>query len=72
MKEIKSFMRPIIQFSASAHYNSTYKEYTDLSNYLKSGTKLAQIHDDLMQKETEIGNNQNSSPQWEFKSCNHM
>ena len=51
-------MRPLIQFSASAaHYNSTYKEYTDMSKYLKSGTKLAQNHDDLMCKETEIGNN---------------
>ena len=50
-------MRPLIQFSAStAHYNSTYEENTNLSKYLKSGTKLAQNHDDLMQKETEIGN----------------
>ena len=49
VKEIESFMRPLIQFSASTvHYNSTYKEYTNLSKYLKSGTKLAQNHDDLM------------------------
>ena len=40
VKEIKSFMKPLVQFSASAVlYSSTYKEYTDLSKYLKSSIK---------------------------------
>ena len=46
----------MVQFSASAVlYSSTYKEYTDLSKYSKSGTKLSQKHEELMQKETDIG-----------------
>ena len=55
VKEIGSFMKPLVQFSASAVlYSSTYKEYTDFSKYLKSDTKLSQKHEELMQKETDI------------------
>ena len=55
-KEIESFMKPMVQFSASvALYSSTYKEYNDLSRYLKSSTKLSQKYEELMQKETDIG-----------------
>ena len=56
VKEIESFMKPLVHFSASAVlYSSTYKEYTDLRKYFKSGTKLSQKHEEVMQKETDIG-----------------
>ena len=43
VKEIESFMKPLVQLSAYVVvYSSTYKEYTNLSKYLESGTKLSQ------------------------------
>ena len=56
VKEIESFMKPLVQFSASTVlYSSKYKECTDLSNDLKSRKKFSQKYEELMQKEADIG-----------------